>query len=134
MQLTREQIRQLVAQARRDAPNETCGIIGGKNKRALRIYPLPNTHATPRVNFYAAPLALLNAFQDIEAHGWAHLAIYHSHCATEAYPSETDLARAYYPDAIHLLISLMNPEQASVRAFRIAERKITEITLEVEDD
>ncbi|MEW5717592.1 MAG: M67 family metallopeptidase [Chloroflexota bacterium] len=134
MILTAKQIEQLVTYARRDTPNETCGIIGGKENRALKIYPLANTHATPRVNFYADPLELLNAFRDIEARDWEHLAIYHSHCATEAYPSETDIARAYYPDAISLLISLMDPEYAIVRGFRIVESKVTEITLEVEND
>jgi proteasome lid subunit RPN8/RPN11 len=134
MQFTHTQLHQLIAYARRDAPNETCGIIGGKNNRALKIYPLKNTHATPHVNFYADPLELLNAFRDIEANGWEHLAIYHSHLATAAYPSETDIARAFYPDAIYLLVSLMNPEQASLRGFRIVEGKVTEITMEVEDD
>ena len=106
MQFTHTQLHQLIAYARRDAPNETCGIIGGKNNRALKIYPLKNTHATPHVNFYADPLELLAAFRDIEANGWEHFAIYHSHLATAAYPSETDIAHAYYPDAIYLLISL----------------------------
>ena len=134
MQFTHTQLHQLIADARRDAPNETCGIIGGKNDRALKIYPLKNTHNTPRVNFYADPPELLAAFRDIETNGWEHLAIYHSHCASAAYPSATDIARAYYPDAIYLLISLANPGQAVVRGFRIAENQVTEITLEVEDD
>jgi proteasome lid subunit RPN8/RPN11 len=133
MRLTRPQLAQLIAHARRDAPNETCGIIGGKENRALKIYPLKNTHKTPRVNFYADPLELLAAFREIEAKGWEHLAIYHSHCATEAYPSETDIARAYYPDAITLIISLAHPEQIVVRGFRIIEGKVIEITVEVDD-
>lgn len=131
IRFTRAQLAQLVTLARRAAPNETCGIIGGKNDRALKIYPLRNTHATPRVNFYAAPLELLAAFRDIEANDWEHLAIYHSHCATAAYPSETDIARAYYPDAAHLIISLANPEQPCVRAFHIVEGQVAEISVEV---
>jgi proteasome lid subunit RPN8/RPN11 len=134
MRLTSTQLAQLIAQAQRDAPNETCGIIGGRENYALKIYPLKNTHNTPRTNFYADPPELLAAFRDIETNGWEHLAIYHSHCASDAYPSATDIARAYYPDAIYLLISLANPEQAVLRGFRIVEGKITEITLEVEDD
>ncbi|MBM3129683.1 MAG: M67 family metallopeptidase [Chloroflexi bacterium] len=131
MKLSNTQLAQLIAHARRDAPNETCGLIGGKDQRALKIYPLKNTHATPRVNFYADPLELLAAFRDIEANGWEHLAIYHSHCATEAYPSETDIARAYYPDAAHLIISLADPEQPRTRAFRISAGQVTEISVEV---
>jgi proteasome lid subunit RPN8/RPN11 len=133
MRLTRDQLAQLIAQARVDAPNETCGIIGGKNNRALKIYPLKNTDPEPRTRYNCDPQELYAALCDIEANGWEHLAIYHSHPATSAYPSPTDIARAFYPDAIHLLISLAHPEQTTVRAFRIVEGKISEITLEIEE-
>lgn len=131
MQLSSNLLHQLIAQARRDAPNETCGLIGGKAKRALKIYPLTNTHATPRVNFYAAPLELFAALRDIAANNWEHLAIYHSHPASDATPSANDIARAYYPDAAHLIISLADPEQPRVRAFRIVEGQVTEISIEI---
>lgn len=133
IQLTREQLHALIAHARDAAPNEACGIMGGKDQRALKIYPLPNTHATPRVNFYADPYELLAAFRDIEAHGWEHLAIYHSHPASDAFPSATDLAQAYYPDAAYIIISLVNPEQPVVRAFRIIAGQVKEIPVEVSD-
>jgi [CysO sulfur-carrier protein]-S-L-cysteine hydrolase len=134
MILTRSQIDQLVAQARRDVPNETCGLIGGKDDRALQIYPLRNVDDDPRIRYLAEPLELLHAIRDVEeAHDWQVLAIYHSHPATRAYPSPTDVARAFYPDAVYILISLMNPELAQVRGFQIKEEKISEITLQVED-
>ncbi len=133
IQLTCEQAHALIAHARDAAPNEACGIIGGKENRALKIYPLKNTHATPRVNFYADPLELLAAFRDIEANGWEHLAIYHSHPASDAFPSATDIAQAYYPDVAHLIISLANPEQPIVRAFRIVQGYVQEIALVTKD-
>lgn len=134
MQLTREQLEQLIAQARRDAPNETCGIIGGKEDRAVKICPLKNVDAEPRIRYNCEPQELLHAMREIEDSGWEHLAIYHSHPASPAYPSATDIARAFYPDAVYLLISLMNPEQAAMRGFRIVEGKVEEITLEIEDE
>jgi [CysO sulfur-carrier protein]-S-L-cysteine hydrolase len=134
MILTRTQVEQLVAQARRDAPNETCGLIGGKDDRALQIYPLQNVDDDPRIRYMAEPQELLYAIRDVEeAHDWQVLAIYHSHPATPAYPSPTDVARALYPDAIYILISLMDPELAQVRGFQIKEEKISEITLQVEE-
>jgi proteasome lid subunit RPN8/RPN11 len=131
--LTNIQLGQVIDLAKRDAPNETCGIIGGKNNRALKIFALPNDSPEPRVEYNAAPLALLEAFREIESRGWEHLAIYHSHPASPAYPSPTDIARAFYPDVIYLLVSLMNPRQASVRSFRIIEGKVEEVTLEIEE-
>jgi proteasome lid subunit RPN8/RPN11 len=134
IQLTREQVHALIAHARDTAPNEACGIIGGKENRALKIYPLKNTHATPRVNFYADPLELLAAFRDIEANGWEHIAVYHSHPASDAFPSATDIAQAYYPDVVHLIISLVNAEQPIVRAFRIVEGQVQEVALVTKDE
>jgi proteasome lid subunit RPN8/RPN11 len=134
IRLTHEQLCALIEHARDAAPNEACGIIGGKANRALKIYPLKNTHATPRVNFYADPHELLAAFRDIEANGWEHIAIYHSHPASDAFPSETDLAQAYYPDVVYLIISLAHPEQPIVRAFRIIAGQVTEISVMTKDE
>jgi [CysO sulfur-carrier protein]-S-L-cysteine hydrolase len=134
MILTRSQVEELVAQARREAPNETCGLIGGKDDRALQIYPLRNVDDNPRIRYLAEPLELLHAIRDVEeAHDWQVLAIYHSHPASPAYPSPTDVERAFYPDAVYVLISLMNPELAQVRGFQIKEEQISEITLQVEE-
>ncbi len=125
---------QLIAQARGDAPNETCGIIGGKGGRALKIFPLKNIDPEPRTRYSSDAHELLHALREIEDKGWEHLAIYHSHPASPAYPSPIDIARAFYPDAIYLLVSLMNPEQATVRAFAINQGKVVEVTLEIEDE
>lgn len=135
MQLTREQLEQIIAQARRDAPNETWGMIGGKNGRALKIHPMKNVDDQPRVRYKAEPYQLLQAVREIEdEHQWDILAIYHSHPATEAYPSATDIREAHYPDSVYMLISLQKPEQAKVRGFRIVDGKVSEITIEVEGE
>lgn len=134
MILTTSQIEQLIAQARRDAPYETCGLIGGAAGRALQIYPLKNVDEDPRVRYLADPQELLHAIRDVEeGHEWQVLAIYHSHPATPGYPSPTDVARAFYPEAIYILISLMNPDVAQVRGFQIEDGKISEVTLEIEE-
>ena len=134
MQLTREQLEQLIALARADAPQETCGLIGGKDGKALRVYPLKNVDDQPRIRYLGDPHQQLEALREIDDNGWDVLAIYHSHPATQAYPSQTDIGRAFYPDAIYILISLMRPEQAIVRAYEIKEGKVAEVTLEIEDE
>ncbi len=135
MILTPSQVERLIAQARADAPNETCGLIGGREGRALQIYPLKNVDDNPRIRYLAEPEGLLRAIRDVEEdHDWEVLAIYHSHPASPAYPSPTDVSRAFYPEAIYILISLMNPEMAQVRGFAIQDAKITEVTLDVEQE
>lgn len=134
MQLTPEQLEQLIAQARADAPLETCGLIGGKDDKALRIFPLKNVDEQPRIRYLGEPQQQLQALREIDDNGWDVLAIYHSHPATQPYPSETDIGRAFYPEAIYLLISLMNPEQAMVRGYWINEGQVTEVTLDIEDE
>jgi proteasome lid subunit RPN8/RPN11 len=133
MQLTSEQLDQLVRQAKQDAPNETCGLIGGVNGRAVVIYPLRNVHPNPETEYLGDPAEELRALQDIEDHQLELLAIYHSHPSTGADFSPTDIAKANWPEAIYLVISLANPEQASVRAYTVQDSQAREGTLEIEE-
>jgi proteasome lid subunit RPN8/RPN11 len=52
--------------------------------------------------------------------------IYHSHTATEAYPSRTDIAYASEPGAHYVLVSTREPDEAEFRSFRIADGAVTE--------
>jgi proteasome lid subunit RPN8/RPN11 len=134
MKLTTRHLQQIVTQAKDDAPNETCGLIAGKKDCAEKVYALKNTSPTPQTNYYADPQELLACFQDMDAMNSEHLAIYHSHPTSPAYPSPTDLAMAYYPDAVYIIISLADATQVVVRAFRIVDTKISEVTLEIEEE
>jgi proteasome lid subunit RPN8/RPN11 len=127
----------VVEQARRDAPNETCGLIGGRDGIASGIYPLDNVDDQPRVRYMAEPHQLLHAMREIEeTRGEEVLAIYHSHPASPAFPSPTDVERAFYPEAVYIIVSLMNWEMTQVRGFRIQDARVAEETLEIveEDD
>lgn len=134
MRLTGAQLAQLISHARRESPNEACGLIAGKEDQAVTIYPLTNVEPDARYRYLGDPNEQLNAFREMDDRQLELLAIYHSHPATEAFPSATDIARAFYPEATYLLISLMNPEQATVRGFTIKEGRVKEITLEVENE
>lgn len=135
MILTREQLEMIIAQAKRDAPNETWGMIGGKEGRAQKIFAMKNVSPTPVTRYVADPPELLKTVREIEdEHSWDILAIYHTHPATEPYPSATDIAEAHYPDSVYIIISLKSPEQAKMRGYRIVEGKVTEITIEIEDE
>ena len=54
------------------------------------------------------------------------MAIYHSHTASEAYPSPTDVRLAFWPEAYYLLVSLADAASPVVRAFRILDGAVKE--------
>lgn len=139
MILTRAQLDELVAQARADAPYETCGMLGGREGRAFQIYPIPNIAPNRIKNYYMDGAAQIAAMQDMDARGYDILAIYHSHPASPPYPSPTDVRDAFdpdlgeprYPGTVYLLISLMDPDAPIVRAFRLDGPTVTELELEL---
>jgi len=57
--------------------------------------------------------------------------IYHSHTATEAYPSRTDIAYANEPTAHYVLVSTREPDRTEFRSFRIVDGTVTEEPVEV---
>jgi proteasome lid subunit RPN8/RPN11 len=115
----------IIAHAHAQAPQEACGLLAGAGGRVRRTYKLPNVSDAPLTNFLADPEQQLRAFQDTERRGLEILAIFHSHPASPAYPSETDIARAYYPQARHVIISLARGHP-KVRCFAIEAGQVSE--------
>ena len=78
--------------------------------------------------YLISPREQLNAFREMDDQGEELVAIYHSHPASQPYPSPTDRAEAHYPEAAYVLVSLRTavPE---VRAFRIADDVVREVPL-----
>ena len=127
MKLSRAFLEQMVAQARADAPLETCGLLAGRDECALRVLPVPNVLRSP-VQYRMGGQEFADA---MIACDFQPLAIYHSHPAGPPSPSPTDIAEAFYPDSVYIIISLAQ-EPPSVRAFRIADGVVTEVELQAE--
>lgn len=109
--------------ARRDAPRECCGLIGGRDARTQTAYPLRNVATEPLVTYEAAPEDLFAAQRAMRERGEQLLAIYHSHPrSAEPTPSATDVRLAYYPAAVYFIVGL-GTEEPCLRAFRISERE-----------
>lgn len=106
-------------------PLEACGFLVGNDGTVDTLYVIENwLHS--RTTYEMDPTQQINAMIDIEESGFNTFIIYHSHPDSPAYPSETDLARAYYPDAIYAIVSLENA-QPQMRVFRIQSDGIDEI-------
>ncbi len=130
-----------VAHARAELPNEACGLVAGtapaaEGGRATAWYPTRNRAASP-LRYDVEPDDLLRVSLAIDDTGEVLWGIVHSHVRTRAVPSPTDVAQAYYPDALHLVVSLAPGEAdpvtgaESVRAWRILGGVAFELTLEV---
>jgi proteasome lid subunit RPN8/RPN11 len=57
--------------------------------------------------------------------------IYHSHTATEAYPSRTDISLASEPGAHYVLVSTRDEATVEMRSFRIVDGEVNEEELRV---
>ena len=127
MKIPRAFVEQMVAQARADAPLETCGLLAGRDECVLRILPVPNVLRSP-VQYRMGGQEFADA---MSACDFQPLAIYHSHPAGPLIPSPTDIAEAFYPDSVYIILSLAQ-EPPSVRAFRITDGVVTEVELQAE--
>jgi proteasome lid subunit RPN8/RPN11 len=122
----------IVAHARRDHPDEACGVIAGPDgsDRPERFIPMLNAARSP--TFYEFDSAdLLKLYREMDANDEVPIVIYHSHTATEAYPSRTDVSYASEPDAHYVLVSTREPDSDELRSYRIVEGEITEEPVEV---
>ena len=120
----------LLAHARDDAPNECCGLVGGKDGMANSVYRARNAEASP-LRYNLDPQDQFRIMTEMDERGEELLAIYHSHTASPAYPSQTDINLAAYPDALYLIVSLAEGEEP-LRGCRIEDGKVNEVELQVE--
>jgi proteasome lid subunit RPN8/RPN11 len=123
--LPKQVIDDIVAQAQEEAPNECCGIIAGKDGRATKLFQARNDEASP-YRYNVDTDDLFRIYRECEENDWEFLVIYHSHTASEAYPSPTDVRLAVWPEAYYVLISLQDAERPVVRAFRILDGAVSE--------
>ena len=128
--LKKQHLTEMVTHAQEDAPLEACGVVAGKEGRALKLYRARNADHSP-VSYRLEPEEQYRIFRDIEENGWDILGIYHSHPDSPPVPSAVDLGQAYYPDAVYFVVSLEDPSDPQVRAFRIIESESTEEEMRV---
>jgi [CysO sulfur-carrier protein]-S-L-cysteine hydrolase len=119
----------LVEHAWSDFPYEVCGLLGVRADGTLAHYPIDNAERS--MTYYVMePRQLLRAMREIEDEEYG-LAIYHSHTHTQAYPSETDIRLAAYPEATYLIVTLQDRDRPDIRAFEIVDGEVTEMPVEL---
>jgi proteasome lid subunit RPN8/RPN11 len=121
----------MIAHARRDHPDEACGVIAGPegSDQPVRFIPMLNAARSP--TFYEFDSAdLLALYREMDAKDEEPVVVYHSHTATEAYPSRTDISYASEPGAHYVLISTRDADSVEFRSYRIIDGMVTEEPVE----
>jgi proteasome lid subunit RPN8/RPN11 len=119
----------MVGHAIAQLPNEACGLLAG-NGRIEHFYPMSNADRSA-MTYRLDPKEQIKVFNEIEDRGWQLAGIYHSHTRTEAYPSPTDRAQAFYPEAFYLLVSLADRETPVLRGFAIRDGEVEEQEVQI---
>jgi proteasome lid subunit RPN8/RPN11 len=133
----------IVAHAKRDHPDEACGIVAGAEGSDVPSRHVPMVNAAGSPTFYEFDSTeLLALYKEMWANDEEPVVIYHSHTATEAYPSRTDIGLANEPGAHYVLVSTAHTfggehgnsdGPVEFRSYRIVDGEVTEEPIEVLD-
>ncbi len=128
----------IVAHAKKDHPDEACGVVAGPagSDSPTRFIPMVNAAGSP--TFYEFDSGeLLALYKEMDRRDEEPVVVYHSHTATEAYPSRTDIGLASEPNAHYVLVSTRehgNSEgPVEFRSYRIVDGEVTEEEVSVVD-
>ncbi|MFJ3965375.1 Mov34/MPN/PAD-1 family protein [Streptomyces sp. NPDC090036] len=135
--LTQALYDRIVEHARQDHPDEACGVVAGPagTGRPERFVPMLNAARSP--TFYEFDSKdLLKLYRDLDDRDEEPVIVYHSHTATEAYPSRTDVTYANEPGAHYVVVSTADKDglgEFQFRSYRILDGVITEEEVQVVD-
>ncbi len=117
--------KEMIAHAREEDPKECCGVLAGSKGEFLKLFRMTNVDASP-YRFSWDPKELFQVWNEMEDNNWEHRAVYHSHTHSAAYPSDTDIRLAGWPEAHYIIVSLEDKENPIMRAFRIVDGDVSE--------
>ncbi|MGI9155747.1 MAG: Mov34/MPN/PAD-1 family protein [Marmoricola sp.] len=139
LRLDRTTYNAIVAHAKRDHPDEACGIVAGPegSDQPTRLVEMVNAAGSP--TFYEFDSTdLLQLYKEMDTRDEEPVVVYHSHTATEAYPSRTDISLAQEPNAHYVLVSTREHgnSQGTVefRSYRVVDGEVTEETVDIIGD
>ena len=121
---------EMIAHALENDSIECCGVLAGTQGQFQKLYRMTNVENSP-YRYSWDSKELFQVWREMEGNDWEYRAVYHSHTHSPAYPSETDVRLAGWPEAHYIIISLIDKEDPDVRAFRIVDGTITEEPIQV---
>ncbi len=121
---------EMIGHAREEDPKECCGVLAGSKGKFLKLFRMTNVDASP-YRFSWDPKELFKVWREMEDNDWEERAVYHSHTHSPAYPSDTDVRLAGWPEAHYVIVSLEDKDSPVVRAFRIVDGQVSEVELAI---
>ena len=133
--ISAELLQEIIDAARNGVPNEACGLLVApsyidEGGAPTRYVALRNAAESP-YRYMIDPEEQLRVWLELEDGGEVPWAIVHSHVASPAAPSATDVGLAYFPDSLYVICSLADPERPTVQAWSIRDGTVTEVPLAV---
>jgi proteasome lid subunit RPN8/RPN11 len=122
--------KQILAQARAQAPIEACGILAGSDGKVEKLYKMTNVDQSSD-HFMMKPEEQFKVVKDIRAEGLEMLAIYHSHPQTPARPSAEDIRLAITPDVVYVIVSLQDANAPALNGFLIEDGKANKVPVKI---
>ena len=131
LRISQDLVDQIVSHAKADHPDEACGVVAGAIGSDIPERFIPMVNAARSTTFYEFDSTdLLKLYREMDDRDEEPVIIYHSHTATEAYPSRTDVALAGEPGAHYVLVSTREHGQEAgaveFRSYRIVDGVVTE--------
>lgn len=121
---------QMLKQAEAEAPIEACGILAGSDGKVEKLYKMTNVDKSSE-HFMMEPAEQFKVVKDIRSAGLKMLAIYHSHPATPARPSQEDIRLSLTPDVTNVIVSLQGPGSPAVKGFLIEDGNVAEVPVRI---
>jgi proteasome lid subunit RPN8/RPN11 len=116
---------QVIAHCESRYPKEACGILAGKDGVVTQVYPMTNVEDSP-VGYSMDPREQLQVEKQMRQRGQQTVGIYHSHTASDAYPSSVDVDLAISPDVSYVLVSLKAREAPVVKSYRVSGTRVSQ--------
>lgn len=126
-------LQEVIDALRAGVPNEACGVLvsdrywtdGGA---AVRWISLRNAAESP-YRYMIDPQEQLKVWTELDDADEAVWAIVHSHVASPAQPSQTDVGLAFYPDSLYVIVSLADFDHPTARGWSILDGVVSEVSL-----
>jgi [CysO sulfur-carrier protein]-S-L-cysteine hydrolase len=132
--IPRALVEQIIEHARADHPDEACGVIAGPegSDRPVRFIPMQNAERSP--TFYRFDSGeQFQVWREMGNRDEEPIVVYHSHTATQAYPSRTDISYASEPQAHYVLVSTRDETETEFRSYRIIDGEVTEEPVQIDE-
>lgn len=123
----------MIVHCQREYPLEACGILSGQLalNKVEKVHRMKNKDKSA-VSYSMDSKELLQLTKTLRREEKEIVGIFHSHVASEAYPSKTDVNLAFYPEAAYVIISLKDRKRPVVKGYRIVDGEIAPDELKLE--